>query len=61
MPRKSGGKQAAAGEGWTAVRLPLAVLEDLKEQAAAQERSVSWILRKIILEARGYDESGTKK
>ncbi len=45
------GKQAAPGETWTAVRLPEAARERLDEMAREQERSVSFVLRKLVLDA----------
>lgn len=49
------GKQAAPGETWTAVRLPEAARERLDEMAREQERSVSFVLRKLVLDALERD------
>jgi len=50
------GKQAAPGETWTAVRLPEAARNRLDEMAREQERSVSFVLRKLVLDALERDE-----
>ncbi len=49
------GKQAAPGETWTAVRLPEAARERLDQMAREQERSVSFVLRKLVLDALERD------
>jgi len=56
--RDKRGKQAAPGETWTAVRLPESARDRLDEMARQQERSVSFVLRKLVLDALERESEG---
>jgi hypothetical protein len=61
VPRKEKqpGKVAAEGETWTAVRLPAEVKAAVEEIAEREERSVSFVLRRLVLKAlEDYQERG---
>jgi len=61
MARK-GGKDTAENEDWTAVRLPVDVKEYIRAWAQDQERSVSYVLRRLAIEAKeaGRREKGER-
>ncbi len=44
------GRPSAPGETWVAVRVPEAVKEYAEEQARQEDRSVSYVLRRLIVE-----------
>jgi len=44
------GRPSAPGEAWVAVRVPEAVKEYAEEQARQEDRSVSYVLRRLIVE-----------
>jgi hypothetical protein len=51
MTPKKAGKRVAAQEEWIAVRVPIQAHENLKRWAADEERSMSWIVRRLVLDA----------
>jgi len=44
------GRPSAPGEAWVAVRVPESVKEYAEEQARQEDRSVSYVLRRLIVE-----------
>jgi predicted transcriptional regulator len=54
------GKQAAPGETWTAVRLPKEAKEQLEEMARREDRSVSYVLRRLVLDTLDREREQTQ-
>lgn len=50
------GRTVAAGEAWLSVRVPETVKERIERIAEREERSVSFILRRLVLEALEGDK-----
>ncbi len=50
------GKNVRAGETWLAVRIPEDAKERLEEIAKREERSMSYVVRRYVLEGLGRDE-----
>ncbi len=49
-PIPGGARPSAPGEAWVAVRVPESVKEYAEEQARQEDRSVSYVLRRLIIE-----------
>jgi len=51
------GKNVRAGETWLAVRIPEEAKEQLEDIAKREERSMSFIVRRFVLEGLERDRS----
>ncbi len=56
--RERKGKQSAPGETWVAVRLPESAKEQLEGMAHQEDRSVSYVLRRLVLDALARERAG---
>jgi predicted transcriptional regulator len=52
MPTKPGSRRTAAHENWIAVRIPNETKEWLEQWAERKDTSMSWIVRRLLVEAQ---------
>lgn len=52
MPTRQSGKRTAPNENWIAVRIPHDTKEWLEQWAERKDTSMSWIVRRLLVEAQ---------